>query len=134
MPRSRTLCLIAFAALAAAPLTQAQDSRYYGYEGRPEYDDGYPDDERYRATTYRPGYEDEYSNDHILHDRVHRAIERALGRDAYGIRIDVRGGHAQLSGTVRNGRVRRIAHDVAHQVPGIHGVMVGRLYVGRRWQ
>lgn len=131
MTRSRLFALIAVLALAASPLAQAEHDYSNGYDDRSRsYEDPYQGG-GYQTTTSR--YGDSYQSDQALHDEVHDALEQALGGESRGIRVDVRGGHVYLSGAVRSSRARSIAHDVAHDVPGVHGVYTNRLYQARRY-
>lgn len=131
MTTSPTLrfALLAFA-LSVTPLVRADhppsgERDRYGSEDRGRYDD------RDRAYQEEPRY-DEPPHRHDLHDEVHDAIAGVLGADAERISVAVRGGHVTLSGYVRDSRARRIAHDVAHDVPGVQSVSMRRLYVSNR--
>lgn len=134
MSRFPTRALLAALAFALSPVVFAQY-----YDGQPHDDRS---DARYSAQQYPsdPYSSDRYANryrggqqsDRVLHDEVHDAIEAVLGHEARGISVNVRGGHVYLSGSVRDSRVRSIAHDIAHDVPGVHGVYVNRLYTARR--
>lgn len=111
--------------LARAEHPPSDERDRYG-EDRGRYDD--------RDQTYReePRYDEPPYGSHDLHDDVHDAIARVLGADAGRISVTVRGGHVTLSGYVRDSRARRIAHDVAHDVPGVQSVSMRRLYVSNR--
>lgn len=118
-------------ALCVAPLARAEhppsDQRdRSGSEDRGSYND--------RDQTYReePRYDEAPQTGRSLHDDVHYAIARALGADAGRVRIAVRGSHVTLSGSVRDARARSIAHDVAHDVPGVQSVSMRALYVSNR--
>lgn len=134
MSRSRVLpfALFALAAFALAPLAHAEhpsgyDSDRYGYnDGR---GNGYRDP--YTPTYEQGDYDQGYASYRNLHDEVHDAVDQALGADAARIRIDVRGSNVYLSGSVRNSQVRAIAHEVAHDVPGVRSVSMRNLYVSR---
>lgn len=134
MSRSRVLPFALFAlAFALAPLAHAQQASYYDTD-RYGYNDGRGDGYRDQyAPRYEQGYYDDrrYSDYRNLHDEVHAAVEQALGADAARIRIDVRGRNVYLSGSVRDPRVRAIAHEVAHDVPGVRSVSMRNLYVSR---
>lgn len=133
MSRSRVLPFALLAlSLAVAPLAHAEHPSYYDND-RYGYNDsrGYGDRDPY-APRYEQGYYDQgYANYRNLHEEVHDAVEQALGADAARIRIDVRGRNVYLSGSVRNSQVRAIAHDVAHDVPGVRSVSMRSLYVSR---
>ena len=117
-------------ALSIAPLVHAEhppsDDRRSGSEYRGNYDDR---DQAYRDP---PRYDEAPRYGRSLHDDVHDAIASALGAEAGRIRIAVRGGYVTLSGSVRDARARRVAHDAAHDVPGVQGVSMRALYVGSR--
>lgn len=133
MSRSRVLSFALLAlTLTLAPLAHAQQAYYYDSD-RYGYNDG-------RGYGYRDHYAPRYEHDYYdrgyahyrnLHDEVHDAVEHALGADAARIRIDVRGRNVYLSGSVRNQRARAIAHEVAHDVPGVRSVSMRNLYVSR---
>lgn len=134
---SSALTLAALAALALSPLAHAQDERSGGYEQYPSQQYQQYPSQQYQSNRYTS---DRYSNqrpsgrrdDSYIHDQVHDAIEDELGYEAQRIVVKVRRGHVYLSGTVRNSRTRSIAHDIAHDIPGVHGVFMPRLYV-RNW-
>lgn len=134
MSRFPTRALLAALSLALSPMAFAQ---YYGGQGYgdrydPRYStQQYPSDP-YSSNRYTTRHRDGYQSDHVIHDQVHDAIEGALGYEARGIRVSVRGGHVYLSGSVRDSRTRALAHDIAHDMPGVHGVYVNRLYTARR--
>ncbi len=117
-------------ALSVAPLALAEhppsDQRDRSRSEDRRYDDR---DQRYRE---EPRYDEAPQSGRSLHDDVHEAIARELGADAGRILIAVRGGHVTLSGSVRDARARSIAHDVAHDVPGVQGVSMRALYVSNR--
>ncbi len=93
-------------------------------EGRPYY--------QYETTRYeRDPYADPRANDRVLHDEVHAALEQALGEDAHDIRVSVRRGRVVLSGTVVDPEARTLAHDIAHEVPGVRSVSYARLHTAR---
>jgi len=132
MSTSSTLQFVLLAiALSVTPLVRADhppsgERDRYGSEDRGRYDD------RDRAYQEEPRYDEvPYTSDN-LHDDVHDAIAGVLGADAERISVTVRGGHVILSGYVRDSRARRIAHDVAHDVPGVQSVSMRRLYVSNR--
>ena len=130
MKAQRTLLLI-IVGLLIAPCAFAEhprsDDRNDRYDDQSrdfrDQEDGYSQD-RYER--------EEYQSDESLHDDVHDAIARALGRDANAIRVVVRDGRVTLSGTVRGERSRSLAHDVAHDVPGVRSVSVRGLGYSRR--
>lgn len=150
MSRYQTRALFTALVLAISPVAFAQNYGGPVYDYR--YDPGYatqqypseqyrsqqyrsrqyPSD-RYPADRYATRNNGGYQNDRVLHDNVHDAIEHTLGNDARSISVSVRGGHVYLAGSVRDQRVRSLAHDVAHDVPGVHGVYVNRLYTQRRY-
>lgn len=86
----------------------------------------------YETARYgRDPYRDPRADDRILHDEVHAALEQALGPDADDIRVSVRRGRVVMSGTVADRETRELAHDVAHEVPGVRSVSFARLYTAR---
>ena len=116
----KRLSLLAYAILmsfVALPATAQRDERpYYGDEAS-----------RYE----RDRYATQRTDDRVLHDEVHHAIEDALGAEADGIEVTVRRGRVVLSGTVGDREARQIAHDVAHDVPGVRSVSLARLHTAR---
>jgi hypothetical protein len=118
------LCVATFVR-AEHPPSDERDR--YRSEDRSRYDDRNRDWED-------PRYDEDsrYDEGRSLHDDVHDAIESALGADADRIAVSVRGRQVTLSGSVRDGRARRIAHDVAHDVPGVRSVSMRALYVRNR--
>lgn len=142
--RSTALTLATLAAFALSPLAHAQYERSGGYEQYPSQQYQQYSSQRYqqypsqqyqsnRYTTHR--YSDQrhngYRGDSYIHDQVHEALEDELGYQAQRITVRVRGGHVYLSGTVRDSRTRSIAHEIAHDIQGVHGVYVNNLYVRR---
>lgn len=130
MKAQRTLVLLTIVGLLIAPCAYAEHPRSEDRSDR--YDDRNRDirDEEGGYLQDRYG-RDEYQSDESLHDDVHDAIARALGRDANAISVGVRDGRVTLSGTVRGKRARTLAHDVAHDVPGVRNVSVRDLRYGR---
>jgi len=136
--RSAVLALTALVALALSPLIHAEDYRSDAYQQYPsrqyqEYPSQQYQSDRYSSDRYANQRHDGYQDDRYIHDQVHDAIEDALGHEARRIRVTVRGGHVYLSGSVRDSRTRSFAHDIAHDIPGVHGVFMPRLYV-RNWR
>lgn len=125
MFRLPLIALVASLSLAVAPLALAEHEPSQPLSNPSASGDPYQAD---RDRAQRPR---DYESDAFLHDRVHDAIEGALGRDASRIRVDVRRGHVYLSGKVRDARTRALAHRVAHDVPGVNGVSVRGLYASR---
>jgi hypothetical protein len=130
--------LLAVAGLTGTAACAAQDDTPYTdvyashqYDESPAYadpdwrGDRYDDDYRY-GDGHRRG-----PSDAILHERVHRAIERAMGARALRIGVEVVRGNVYLSGTVSNWRDREYAHDVAHGVRGVRGVYYSGLAIRR---
>ena len=113
----KSVMLLAAAALALPLAASAEDYRY-----PQRYDDRYDyDDRRYRG-----------GSDHEIHDEVHDALVQALGHVGNRIAVTVHHGRVVLSGSVPDSRSRRIAHEVAHDVPGVRSVTMSRLYAGYR--
>lgn len=130
--------LLAIAGLTGTAACAAQDdTRYtdvyasYRYDESPAYadpdwrDDRHGDDYRY-GDGHRRGWPDA-----VLHERVHRAIERAMGARGRRIGVEVVHGNVYLSGVVFSWRDREYAHDVAHGVRGVRGVYYSGLAVRR---
>lgn len=116
----KRLSLLASAILMSCLALPAAAQR----DERPYYGDETSRYERDRYATSR-------TDDRGLHDEVHHAIEDALGAEAEGIEVSVRRGRVVLSGTVGDPEARRIAHDVAHDVPGVRSVSMARLHTAR---
>jgi osmotically-inducible protein OsmY len=104
------------------------------------FDGSDPHDPRYANRGYEDPYRQDYGyeygyrrgpSDRVLHDRVHAALDRALGAEARDIAVRVRDRNVCLSGTVVGERERQFAHDVAHSVRGVRQVFFGRLYARR---
>ncbi len=134
--RSTAVTLAALAALALSPIAFAEHERSDRYEQYPSQQvrqypsQQYPSD-RYTSDRYNNQRPDGTRSDSYIHDQVHEALEDELGSDAQRITVKVRGGHVYLSGWVRDSRTRSTAHDIAHDIPGVHGVYATRLYVRR---
>ncbi len=67
--------------------------------------------------------------DASLVNDVRDALARAPDIDASRINVSVDGGEAYLTGTVPTEEQTRMAHEVAHSVPGVRNVHVDRLRV-----
>lgn len=78
---------------------------------------GYDDPPRY--DTPPPAYN---SVDQRIHDRVHRALDRAPALDDARIGVRVENRNVYLSGTVYSYNQRKVAHEVAHSVDGVRRV------------
>lgn len=129
---SKYFFLVATAALTLPAAASAEDYRQpQRYQDQRDYrqDDRYADQYDRRDDRYdrRRG-----GSDQALHDEVHEVLEQELGAVGSRIAITVHHGQVTLSGTVPDSRARRIAHDAAHDVPGVRGVTMSRLYAGRR--
>ena len=130
--------LLAIVGLTGTAACAAQDDAPYTdvyashpYDESPAYADpdwrGDRDDDDYR---YGDGHRRGWS-DAVLHERVHRAIEDAMGARARRIGVEVVHGNVYLSGTVFSWRDREYAHEVAHGVPGVRGVYYSELAIRR---
>ncbi|MEO6076598.1 MAG: BON domain-containing protein [Dokdonella sp.] len=134
--RSTAVTLAAFAALALSPVAFAEHERSDRYEQYPsqqvrQYPSQQVQSNRYTSDRYSDQRQSGNRGDSDLHDQVHEALEDELGSDAQRITVKVRDGHVYLSGWVRDARTRSTAHDIAHDIPGVHGVYATRLYVRR---
>lgn len=94
--------------------------------------DDYRDPQRYEDSRYDDRYQYDGGDDHELHDAVHDALVQELGQVGNRIVVTVHHGQVALSGSVPDTHTRRIAHDIAHDVPGVRGVTMSRLYAGYR--
>lgn len=65
--------------------------------------------------------------DGALARSVAAALERAPAMGGASIRVEVDGSVAHLRGHIENEEQRRVAHEVAHSVPGIRDVVVTEL-------
>lgn len=129
MSSSMKWAMLFAAVTVSVPLAaSAEDYRYpQRYEDPRDYrrDDRYDDRYDYDDRSYG-------RDDHELHDEVHDALVQALGQVGNRIGVSVHHGRVVLSGSVPDSRTRRIAHDVAHDVPGVRSVTMSRLYAGYR--
>ena len=121
MSRLPLLALVASLALAVVPLAHAEHEPTVVVV----------QSDQYRSDRYGDQPPRDYRQDRVLQYRVHDAIDGALGRDARRIRVEVRRGHVLLKGKVHDARTRALAYRVAHEVPGVRGVSVRRLYASR---
>ena len=125
----KSVMLFAAVALSVPLAASAEDYRYpqryddpRDYRRDDRFDDRYDyDDRRYRG-----------DSDHEIHEEVHDALVRTLGHVGNRIAVTVHHGRVVLSGSVPDSRTRRIAHEVAHDVPGVRSVTMSRLYAGYR--
>ena len=62
-----------------------------------------------------------------LHDEVHDALERAR---LYDVSVEVRGNDVYLGGWVKSSSEKRLAHDVAHDIPGVDRVFYDDIRIG----
>ena len=108
---------LAVPGLAAAEHNQRQ------IEQSPQYQSQYQPD-------YRDNRQVDYS-DAGIHDRIHEAIDEALGERGQRVVVVVRRGVVTLSGQVESQQDRRLAHDVAHEIDGVSSVGYRRLYVAQ---